>query len=119
LERGIRSTPNLPPEHWESFFSTVHGQVREETGDAGAAIVLIEPLAKVLIEQSAAQECSSAPLGRVTIVTELVSVATQPRDRQAVDAARKRLWGTVFAGSRSSSFDPFDNLYKAVSDILL
>ncbi|KAL2180165.1 Rap1-interacting factor 1 N terminal-domain-containing protein [Thermothelomyces heterothallicus CBS 202.75] len=118
LERGIRSTPNLPPKHWESFFHTVHGRVREETGDAGAAILVIEPLAKVLAEQSAAHEGSSAPLSRVAIVTELVSVATQPRDRQAVDAARKRLWGTVFAGSRSSSFDPFDNLYKAVSDIL-
>ncbi|KAL2165378.1 hypothetical protein VTH06DRAFT_676 [Thermothelomyces fergusii] len=118
LERGIRSTPNLPPQRWESFFSMVHGRVREETGDAGAAIVLIEPLAKALTELSATRECSSALPSRVAVVTELVSVATQPRDKQAVDAARKRLWGTVFAGSRSSSFDPFDNLYKAVSDIL-
>jgi hypothetical protein len=35
-----------------------------------------------------------------------------------VDAARKRLWGTVLAGSRSSSFDTFDSLYRAVSDVL-
>ncbi|KAL2147197.1 hypothetical protein VTI28DRAFT_152 [Corynascus sepedonium] len=118
LERGIRSTPNLPPKHWESLFYAAHGRVREETGDAGAAIVIIEPLAKVLVEQSTAQGHASTQISLIRTVIGLISVATQPRDRQAVDAARKRLWGTVLAGSRSSSFDPFDNFYKAVSDVL-
>jgi hypothetical protein len=118
LERGIRSTPNLPPKHWESLFCAAYERVREETGDAGAAIVIIEPLAKVMVEQLAAQGLVNNPLSCVRYVAELVSVATQPRDRQAVDAARKRLWGTVLAGSRSSSFDTFDNLYKAVNDVM-
>src|SRR5690606_15244719 len=60
----------------------------------------------------------STQISLIRTVIGLISVATQPRDRQAVDAARKRLWGTVLAGSRSSSFDPFDNFYKAVSDVL-
>ncbi len=118
LERGIKSTPNLPPKHWESLFYPAFERVREETGDAGVAIVVIEPLAKVLAEQCALQGVVEGPLSCVRYVAELVSVATQPRDRQAVDAARKRLWGTSLAGSRSSSFDTFDNLYKAVSEIL-
>jgi hypothetical protein len=42
-------------------------------------------------------------------------MATQPRDRQAVDAAKRRLWGTVVSGVRSASFDTFDHLYKAVN----
>lgn len=116
LERGIRSTPNLPSNHWESLFNVLCARVREETGDAGTAIVVIEPLARVLLEQFTPPGPISP--GCVRYVTELVSVATQPRDRQAVDAARKRLWGTVLAGSRSSSFDTFDNLYKAVNEAL-
>ncbi|KAL2130391.1 hypothetical protein VTI74DRAFT_6519 [Chaetomium olivicolor] len=117
LERGIRSTPNLPPKHWESLYYSTFERVREETGDAGVAIVVIEPLAKILVEQLAAEGANAQNC--VRYVTELVSVATQPRDKQAVDAARKRLWGTTLAGSRSSSFDTFDSLYKAVSDVLV
>ncbi|KAK4238096.1 Rap1-interacting factor 1 N terminal-domain-containing protein [Achaetomium macrosporum] len=118
LERAIRSTPNLPLRHWLSLFYAACERVREETGDAGVAIVVIEPLTKVMIEQFAAPRAGDNQLSSVKYMTELLSAATQPRDRQAVDAARKRLWGTVLAGSRSSTFDTFDNLYKAASDIL-
>ncbi|KAL1844346.1 hypothetical protein VTJ49DRAFT_25 [Mycothermus thermophilus] len=118
LERGIRSTPNLLPKHWESLFYATFERVREETGDAGVAIVIIEPLAKVLAELFATPGSVEASAACVKYVTELVSVATQPRDRQAVDAARKRLWGTSLAGSRSASFDTFDSLYKAVNEVL-
>ncbi len=46
------------------------------------------------------------------------SLATQPSDRHAVDAARRRLWGTANAGPRAVSFDTFDNLYKSVDALL-
>ncbi|KAK4129622.1 hypothetical protein N657DRAFT_610143 [Parathielavia appendiculata] len=118
LERGLRSTPNLPYDEWESLFHACVKRVREETGDAGVAIVVIEPLAKVLAELFTAQDGVQRTLLCVRYVAELVSVATQPRDRQAVDAARKRLWGTVLAGSRSSSFDTFDNLYRLINEVL-
>ncbi|EAQ93537.1 hypothetical protein CHGG_01772 [Chaetomium globosum CBS 148.51] len=118
LERGIKSTPNLPPKHWESLFYAAYERVREETGDAGAAIVVIEPLAKVAAEQLVARGLVVNPLSCIKVATELISVATQPRDRQAVDAARKRLWGTTLAGSRASSFDTLDNLYRAANDVL-
>ncbi|KAL2018392.1 hypothetical protein VTK56DRAFT_870 [Thermocarpiscus australiensis] len=118
LERGIRSTPHLPRNRWESVFHALVERVRDETGDAGVAIVVIEPLAKVLLEQFTPQGPADLPPSCVGCVTELVSVATQPRDKQAVDAARKRLWGTVLAGSRSTSYDTFDNLYKVVNEAL-
>jgi hypothetical protein len=118
LERGIKSTPNLPPKHWESLFYAAYERVREETGDAGAAIVVIEPLAKVAAEQLVTRGLVDNPLNCIKVVTELISIATQPRDRHAVDAARKRLWGTTLAGSRASSFDTLDNLYKAANDVL-
>ncbi|KAK4100669.1 hypothetical protein N658DRAFT_472718 [Parathielavia hyrcaniae] len=118
LERGLRSTPYLPHKDWDSLFCACVKRVREETGDAGVAIAVIEPLAKILTELFAAQGGVEETLWYVRHVSELVSVATQPRDRQAVDAARKRLWGTALAGSRSSSFDTFDNLYKLINEAL-
>ncbi|KAK3336482.1 Rap1-interacting factor 1 N terminal-domain-containing protein [Cercophora scortea] len=119
LERGIRSTPNLPWEHWKSLFQTLYERVREETGDAGVAIVAIEPLAKAVLDQLDLGRPNIPSANSISCVTELLSVASQPRDRQAVDAARRRLWGTVLAGPRSSSFDTFDHLYKAVNEVLV
>ncbi|KAK0669333.1 putative telomere length regulator protein rif1 [Cercophora samala] len=120
LERGIRSTPNLPWKPWESLFYALFERVREETGDAGVAIVIIEPLSKALTDQITLVGADGTLLpNTLKCVTELISVATQPRDRQAVDAARRRLWGTALAGSRSSSFDTFDNLYKGASEALV
>ncbi|KAH8906264.1 hypothetical protein BR93DRAFT_897747 [Coniochaeta sp. PMI_546] len=115
LERGLRSTPNLPWNHWESFFHTLINRVRDETGEAGVAIVVIEPLAKIVFDRCTVGSVPVVSPLMVKCTTELLSAANQPRDRQAVDAARRRLWG---AGSRSASFDPFDNLYKSVNLIL-
>lgn len=118
LERGIRSTPNLPPEHWESLFNAVRQRVRSEAGEPGVAIVVIEPLAKVALDQLTTPGPMIAFFNGVRNVAELLSIASQPRDKQGVDAARRRLWGTALAGSRSATFDTFDNLYKAVNEAL-
>ncbi|KAK3329361.1 Rap1-interacting factor 1 N terminal-domain-containing protein [Apodospora peruviana] len=118
LERGIRSTPNLPWDHWEALFYALYERARDETGDAGVAIAVIEPLAKVLLDQLTQQGSTVPSANTLRCLTELLAVATQPRDKQAVEAARRRLWGTVYAGSRSSAFDPFDNLYKAATEAL-
>ncbi|KAK4158800.1 putative telomere length regulator protein rif1 [Cladorrhinum sp. PSN259] len=119
LERGIRSTPNLPWKPWESLFYALCERVKEETGDAGVAILVIEPLSKVIVDQFALPEVERSPMpNSIRCVTELVSVATQPRDKRAVDAARRRLWGTALAGSRALSFDTFEMLYKAVNEAL-
>lgn len=118
LERGIRSTPSLPWDHWESLFDLLVERVRDEVGDAGVAIVAIEPLAKILPDQFALVGAANTSANSLICAIELVSAARQPHDRQAVDAARRRLWGTALAGSRSASFDTFDNLYKAASEAL-
>ena len=115
LERGVRTTPNLPWNLWESFMSLVAKRAETETGDAGVAIVLVEPLAKVILDQIMTRGTSKVSANSIRCLTQVVSIATQPRDRHAVEAARRRLWGTPNAGPRALSFDPFDNLYKAVN----
>ncbi|KAK1755224.1 telomere length regulator protein rif1 [Echria macrotheca] len=118
LERGIRSTPNLPWDRWESLFYALFERVRDETGDAGFALVAIEPLAKALLDGPVPSSTHTRADKYIRCVTELLSVSTHPRDRQAFDAARRRLWGTALAGGRFSSFDPFDNFYKVISGTL-
>ncbi|TDZ68158.1 Telomere length regulator protein rif1 [Colletotrichum trifolii] len=118
LERGLKENPNLPWEHWSSLFSFLSNRSSEETGEAGRALGAIEPLAKIMRDVLPADR--AAPLSSMLIsgAAGLLSVAHHPIDKQAVEAARRRLWGTAVTGSRTSSFDPFDNLYKLSNDVL-
>lgn len=118
LERGIISTPNLPWEHWLPLFQLLVARVTDETGDAGCAVVVVEPLSKVFSDMLTTGEHDSISLNVWKGGVELLSTAKQPRDRQALDAVRRRLWGTPAAGARSASFDPFDNLYRLINQLL-
>ncbi|KKY37469.1 putative telomere length regulator protein [Diaporthe ampelina] len=86
--------------------------LRDETGDAGVAIVLVEPLAAALSEKISDENSDIVLTNCIGVAIELVAASTQPRDKQAADAARRRLWGTSNAGNRLPSFDPLDNMYK-------
>ncbi|KAK2598469.1 hypothetical protein N8I77_011882 [Diaporthe amygdali] len=91
--------------------------LRDETGDAGVAIALIEPLAAAVMEKISDEHGDAISTNCIGATIELVAASTQPRDKQAADAARRRLWGTSNAGNRLSSFDPMDNMYKLLVDL--
>lgn len=114
LERGFKSTPNLPWDHWFALFGAFENHVGEETGNAGRALAVVEPLAKMILEHVGANE--GLTMQTVNAASALLIISKQPTDRQAVDAARRRLWGTTIA--KSPTFDPFDNLYK-LSNVLM
>ncbi|KAK8136851.1 Telomere length regulator protein [Apiospora sp. TS-2023a] len=118
LERGIRSTPNLPWEHWKSLFQALFVRVAAEAGEAGCAIAIVEPVAKCAMDIVSARHDTALNPTLLNVGSELVSNAKHPRDRQALEAARRRLWGTSAGGSRSTSHDPFDNLYKLANHLL-
>ena len=116
LERGLTCHPNLPITHWKSLFDYVSTNVLEEFGDAGRALVVIEPLAKVVLDNSTS---SAAPPSRtIQAMTMLFDSAKLPRDRQALESARTRLWGAPAAVGKAGSSDPFDNLYKLCNQMM-
>ncbi|KAL1888490.1 hypothetical protein Sste5346_009534 [Sporothrix stenoceras] len=120
LERGLRSTPKLPWARWQSLFCTICDRVREDAGEAGLAMCVLDPLAKTIMELRSQPSAASLSPTASRAVVELLSLATHPRDRQAVDAAKRRLWGSAIAASGPMApFDPFDYLYRLVDSILL
>lgn len=116
LDRGLRSVPCLPWQHWLHLFQAILRRIRQETGDAGVAIALIEPLAATTRALISDENGVRAVTNCIGATVELIAASTQPRDKQAVDAARRRLWGTSNAGNRPS-FDPLDNIYKLFADL--
>lgn len=118
LERGLKSNSNLPSEHWARLFQALRSRVRNETGDAGVAIAVVEPLAGAIKDMVSNEKMDVIHLNLLDAAVEILRVSCQPRDKQAVDAARRRLWGTSSSAIRQSSFDPFDNLYKVIDSVL-
>ncbi|KAI1752731.1 Rap1-interacting factor 1 N terminal-domain-containing protein [Xylaria castorea] len=117
LEKGVKHIPNLPLSYWSSLFQFAVERATELSGEAGCSVAVTEPLAKALFE-SLASEANPISLSLYKCGAQLICNARQPRDRQALDAARRRLWGTTVAGLRSASFDPFDYLYRLTSHLL-
>ncbi|PHH67117.1 hypothetical protein CDD81_4512 [Ophiocordyceps australis] len=109
LERGLMCHPNLPVRHWRPLFDSISTAVAQGYGDAGRVLILVEPLAKVLLDGAVHDSDQPSNLS-LSAMAMLFSVAKLPRDRQALDAARQRLWGA--AKGRHGPFDPLCNLYK-------
>lgn len=117
LEKGATQTPNLPWTQWQALFHFAVGQATELSGESGCSVAVIEPLAKAIL-QALPTETILTTSNIYKCGAQLICNTRQPRDRQALDAARRRLWGTTIAGVRSTSFDPFDGLYRLVSRLL-
>ncbi|TRX89669.1 hypothetical protein FHL15_009419 [Xylaria flabelliformis] len=111
LEKGVSYMPNLPWSHWSSLFQSAVERATALSGEAGCSVAVIEPLAKALFKSPISHSLYRCG-------AQLICSARQPRDRQALDSARRRLWGTAVAGLRSASFDPFDYLYRLTSRLL-
>ncbi|RDW89662.1 hypothetical protein BP6252_01694 [Coleophoma cylindrospora] len=111
LELGIELSPSEPLPGWKALFEALVYRATIESGDAGRATSVIEPLSKALLPKLTSIQSSTCGVGYCQI---LVSKTTFPRDRQALDAARRRLWGTVNVGPKTTTFDPYSNLYDYV-----
>ncbi len=108
LETGINLSPNEPLPGWKTLFEALITSATIDAGDGGRAIAVIEPLAKSLLPKVSVTELSPKGLSYLHL---LLGKATYAKDRQALDAARKRLWGTGSAGQKVATFDPYVVVY--------
>ncbi|KAI9831148.1 MAG: hypothetical protein M1819_005236 [Sarea resinae] len=111
LEAGSRFADENVLEAWHKLFNKFIEVVRTETGDAGVILAVIEPMANGLRLQGPDQP-------DWVYVAKVIEKTTWPQNRQALDRARKALWGTVPSTQKSSNFDPFNHLYEMI-DIAL
>jgi hypothetical protein len=117
IERGLTCHPNLPPNQWISLFSSITTQITNDFGDAGCSLVVIEPLAKAILDMSASVAERPSNL-IVQAVTSILHTAKLPRDRQALEAARSKLWGAPVLSTKTTPFEPLDYMYKISNHIL-
>lgn len=116
LEVCIYRSPRAPLPGWRSLFEALVNSATLDAGDGGRAIAIIEPLARVFTSKfpkAAAGSDSGLAYCRL-----IVSKANYPKDRQALDAARRRLWGAATGGNKPSNFDPYTELYTCLQGCL-
>ncbi|RDL40873.1 uncharacterized protein BP5553_00852 [Venustampulla echinocandica] len=117
LEVGVNLSPQEPLPGWETLLEASIVSASIDAGDAGRAIVVIEPLAKCLMQRESTVFAKCHTDGP-SYYHLLITKATYPKHRQALDAARKRLWGTGDFGPNASTFDPYSQLYKYIQKSL-
>jgi hypothetical protein len=115
LELGLNLSPTEPLPGWKILFEALVASASLDGGDGGRAIAVIEPLGRLLQSKFSSIEDQSNSRSHIYFRTVL-SKATYPKDRQAFDAARRKLWGT--SGANTSSFDPYSLLYDYMRDSL-
>jgi len=112
LEVGINMSPSQPLPGWNALFGALATSATLDAGDAGRAIAVVEPLAKSFVPTLAKASNTSTGLAYLHLL--LGKVAPYPKDRQSLDAARRRLWGTDIPGPKTANFDPYAHLYDYV-----
>ncbi|KAG2163108.1 hypothetical protein VTO58DRAFT_110574 [Aureobasidium pullulans] len=90
--------------------------LKQEAGEGGVALGLMEPLAEALLQQS--EKTVSKPV-LVRFATKLLLEGSFPRNKQQMDEARRSLWNTHLSNSKQSSFEPFNHIYDLTNSALL
>lgn len=113
LERGITLHPHLPMDSWLSLFEPFSDSIVERLGDAGRALVITEPLAKVL-HDSFPPSTPQSMARTLDLISTIAGTAKLPRDKQALAVARRKLWGPMPL-HKSGLSDPFEHLPKLLN----
>ncbi|KAK1051328.1 hypothetical protein LTR74_016836 [Friedmanniomyces endolithicus] len=85
---------------------------RRGAGISGTIVAVAEPFAKTILENAT----STSLRLRLRLTSDVVSTAAWPRSAQELDQARKSLWGVGHAPHKTSTFDPYDHLYRLLVD---
>jgi hypothetical protein len=110
----------LPTMHCHTANLTTGGLLIAETialarckaGDPGVILAVLEPLSKALLDKDALIDVKT----EVATAAILLHAAGWPQNRQAMEQARKTLWGVGSGPQRAGTFDPYEHLYSLVRD---
>jgi len=105
LKHGVGISPIKPIAEWRSLFEVFVTSSTIDAGDSGRAIAVIEPLAEAFFPKE-----GNGLIAGYAYCSMLVMKASYPKDRQALDAARRKLWG-VANNHKISGCDPYSQLY--------
>jgi hypothetical protein len=113
LELGIQLRSVQTVVAWQKLYDCIADSLREEIGEVGIVLVMVEPLADVVRTNDTT--CDEALLLPAAI---LLKSYHWPQSYHMIERAQKLLWGIGHPPSRSHSLKPFDSVCLMVDNIL-
>lgn len=99
---------------WDLLGTDLAHNLKEEIGLEAVTLIVIEPLAATLNQLSLTRSSNFS----LTSAIFLLKNAKWPSSRQAMERARKELWGVGSVSPKQSNLDPFDHLYSMTNTVL-
>lgn len=115
LEVAIRHKFTDTITTWKDLATNLAHNLARDIGNEAITIILIEPLAAA-IHQSKISECCDFYLASALF---LLKLTRWPQSRQALERARKLLWGVGSVPQKQASLDPFDHLFTMTNAVLI
>lgn len=101
---------------WELLGTNLAHNLKEEIGLEAVTLIVIEPLAAATLNQLS---LTGSSIFSFTSAIFLLKNAKWPSSRQAMERARKELWGVGCSVSpKQANPDPFDHLYSMTNTVL-
>ncbi|MCJ1267116.1 hypothetical protein MMC22_007001 [Lobaria immixta] len=115
LEVALRHNFSETITIWKDLGTNLAHILAKDIGNEAITIILIEPLAAA-VHQSKIPECYDFYLESALF---LLKLTRWPQSRQALERAKKMLWGLGSVPQKQPSLDPFDNLYSMTNAVLI
>jgi hypothetical protein len=107
LEIGVLISHQRPLPRWRVLFDALVVSAGLDAGESGKAIAVLEPLAKTLRAKAPASDSGCGSL----YLTLLLGKISYPKDRQALEAAERKLWGSKQPSAKGATYDPYSEVY--------
>ncbi|MAD85615.1 MAG: hypothetical protein CL912_21855 [Deltaproteobacteria bacterium] len=115
LEIGVNLFPGVPSPAWGHLFQAAINSATLDAGDSGRAIGVIEEVAKIFLPKVPSDSLTSKGMFYLSLT---LKKANYPKDKQALELAHRKLWGTGTTHQKSTSHDPYVYLYQYVNATL-
>ena len=114
LEVGVQqqSRDNFPV--WQRLYNQITDTIDREIGSAGTSIMVTEPLAAA-IRRQVENQCDELSIHPAV---QILGRVYWPQSRHWLDRAQFQLWGVVQGGQKSTTLDPYDELYTLLDTLL-
>ena len=113
LEVGVCQRSTSIFSAWQALQTRLALTIRQEVGDAGNIILLIDPISNVICQR---QEDNGDAL-TLCCANAIMDDVSWPT-KHMIGQARQRLWGLGAAPQKATSFDPLEHFYSMVDRVL-
>lgn len=114
LEFGLLKDAKEAVLEWQELGTDLAYNLNQEIGYDAVTLIIIEPLAAALNQLTTPGSFDFS----LTSAIFLLKNAKWPSSRQAMERARKELWGVGSVSQKQANLDPFDHLYSMTNTLL-